>query len=351
MPLVLLPHIPDDAGSDNESVPLPKQTKPTQVDAAPPAKGAPKSGAIPNATTRRNVPGQTTVRPQKEAKELPASDAPAGSQAQFEGERGRDDRGNNFGRGRGRGAPRGGDRGRGGRGGRGGRPERLDRRSATGITDSNKQEHQAWGGDEGKRELEAETAGLTDAAAEKINGGEATPALVEGDATPAAAEGQDATPAAPAEPEDNSQSYEDYLKARSAAGKVGGALETRKANEGQDDSQWSNGVAITKPTSGEDHYFQGSQKEKAQRQKARKEKTLLEVGFTAPRIDRGDREERSDRGGRGGARGGRGRGEGGRGRGEGRGGRGRGGAAPRGGRANGSAGVNVDDSTAFPSLS
>ena len=35
----------------------------------------------------------TTVRPQKEAKELPASDAPAGSQAQFEGERGRDDRG------------------------------------------------------------------------------------------------------------------------------------------------------------------------------------------------------------------------------------------------------------------
>ena len=128
------------------------------------------------------------------------------------------------------------------------------------LSDSNKQEHQAWGGDEGKRELEAETAGLTDAAAEKINGGEATPALVGGDATPAAAEGQDATPAAPAEPEDNSQSYEDYLKARAAAGKVGGALETRKANEGQDDSQWNNGVAITKPASGEDHYFQGSQK-------------------------------------------------------------------------------------------
>lgn len=81
-----------DDGSDTEGVPLPKQTKPVQVDAAP-GKAGPKSGSIPNATTRRNVPGVTTVRPQKEAKELPPSDAPAGSQGQFEGERGRDDRG------------------------------------------------------------------------------------------------------------------------------------------------------------------------------------------------------------------------------------------------------------------
>lgn len=82
----------DDDISEGGDIALPKQSKPTQIDAAPPKSGAPKSGAINNATTRRHIPGQS-VRPQKEARELPASDAPAGSQAQFDGERGRDDRG------------------------------------------------------------------------------------------------------------------------------------------------------------------------------------------------------------------------------------------------------------------
>jgi len=340
----------EDGGSDSESVPLPKQPKPVQVDAAP-GKAGPKSGSIPNATTRRNVPGVTTVRPQKEAKELPASDAPAGSQAQFEGERGRDDRGTGFGRGRGRGAPRGEGRGRGGRGGaggRGGRSERPDRRSATGITDSAKQEHQSWGGDDGKRELEAENDGGADAAAEKTNG-TSTPAVVEGtdgaEATPAAT--TDAAPATPAEPEDNSKTYEEYLKERQAGlnSKLG-VPEGRKANEGSDESQWKDGVAITKPET--DNYYVGTQKERAAKNKVRKEKNIIEVEFQAsPRPERGQRGERGGERGRGG----RGRGEGGRGRGEGRG-RGAPRGAARGGRPNGAgANFNPDDNSAFPSLS
>lgn len=85
---------------------------------------------------------------------------------------------------------------------------------------------------------------------------------------------------------------------------------------------------------------------KQKEQKERKQKTVLETEFhtAGPRV--------SDRGERGG-RGGRGRGEG---RGAPRGaGRGRGAAGPRGGRGgartNGQQGVNLDDASAFPSLS
>lgn len=137
----------------------------------------------------------------------------------------------------------------------------MPSRTTTLHSDSAKQEHQGWGGDDGKRELEAETAAVTDAAAEK----EAT----EGDATPAA-EGETAAGAAggdkqaetPAEPEDNSKSYEEYLAERKAAGR--GILESltsaggRKANEGSDDSQWKDGVLLEKAD--DDVYFIGQQK-------------------------------------------------------------------------------------------
>jgi len=89
-PFALLSDEPD--ASDNEQQTLPKVTKPTAVDAAPKNNKPARTNPIPGATTRRSVPGQTTVRPQKEATELPASDAPAGDKAQFEGERGRDTR-------------------------------------------------------------------------------------------------------------------------------------------------------------------------------------------------------------------------------------------------------------------
>ena len=130
------------------------------------------------------------------------------------------------------------------------------------YSDSAKQEHQSWGGDDGKRELEAENDGGADAAAEKTNG-TTTPAVVEGtdgaDAPAAAA--TEATPAAPTEPEDNSKTYEEYMKERQAGlnAKLG-VPEGRKANEGSDDSQWKDGVAITKPAEGEDNYYVGAQK-------------------------------------------------------------------------------------------
>jgi len=92
-----------------------------------------------------------------------------------------------------------GNRGRGARGARpvgGNRP--MDRHSMTDRTDSHKQEHQAWGGDEGKRELNDENDGEKDAQA--AVSGVATPV---GDApsTPIAA----AQPEVEAEPEDNTK--------------------------------------------------------------------------------------------------------------------------------------------------
>lgn len=100
--------------------------------------------------------------------------------------------------------------GRGARGGRGaGRGGRLDRHSATGIqfvlldlcqadscSDSDKKEHQGWGGDEGKRELEAENEGKADAKAEASgwDTGAADGETAEGDAS--AANGDAAAPSA-----------------------------------------------------------------------------------------------------------------------------------------------------------
>lgn len=366
-----------DDGDVSDSEQVLKPSKPVAVDAAPQNT---KGESAPQPTARRSIPGHTT-KPQKELKELPASDAPAGDKDQFEGERGRDDRGTGFGRGRGRGerGARGGDRGsggerggqRGGRGSRGG--ARLDRRSQTGRTDSEKAEHQGWGGDEGKRELEAETAGVTDAAVEQGWGVEtagatdapvgqgwgadvsATPAPAENEAAPAVESAAAEPLKVQAEPEDNSKTYEEYQKEQRAAGR--GVLENlslgqRKANEGADDSQWKDGVLLSKgkATTADEAYFTSLEKAKAAKKtKERKEKTLLEVEFTAPARQGSDR---SDRGGRGGTpRGARGGGAG-RGRGD-RSPRERSAPtrAPRGGRGGAEAnGINVSDEAAFPSL-
>lgn len=110
--------------------------------------------------------------------------------------------------------------------------------------DSAKAEHQGWGGDDGKRELEAEVEGQTDAITEAKEGDEAKPAPeTNGDKTEEAA----AAPAAPAEEEDNSLTYEEYLKQKKAAPIAGvQQIQARKANEGADDSQWKDGVVHTK---------------------------------------------------------------------------------------------------------
>ncbi|KAI0271368.1 hypothetical protein BC834DRAFT_859159 [Gloeopeniophorella convolvens] len=240
------------------------------------------------------------------------------------------------GRGRGRGRGRG-DRGRGR-----GRP--FDRHSQTGKTDSDKKVHQSWGGDEGGDELKAEEGGKTDAqvegaaaatddwgAAAAAEDWGATPA--EGDAAPAAdaekgAEGRRPREREPEE-EDNTISYDQYLaQLKEAAAAAVPKLEgVREANEGDDDV-WRDAVQ-RKKSEEEDAYFVGKTKTSTKARTEKKEKVFIEIDA---RFDRPNR-------------GGRGRGTIERGRGRGRG-------APRGGRTNGSpAAVNVDDETAFPSLS
>lgn len=258
------------------------------------------------------------------------------------------------GRGRGRGGARGG-----GRGGR--RP--FDKHSATGKTDSDKKVHQGWGGDDGKAELQAETAATVDAAAEQSGGdawgAPASDAAGWGADAPADASvwdapvGETAAPATEGKPaeregrprreeeeEDNTLTLDQYLaqKKEKEAAALPEKPQARQANEGADGSLWKDAVAIQKGGE-EDAYFVGKGKSAPKARAKKEEKVYLEID---------GRFERPSRGGRG--RGdGRGRGEG-RGRGA-RGGRG----GPRGGgrQNNGStqATVNVDDETAFPSLS
>ncbi|PFH54516.1 hypothetical protein AMATHDRAFT_44375 [Amanita thiersii Skay4041] len=238
--------------------------------------------------------------------------------------------------GRGRGRGRGGDRPppRGGR-----RP--FDRHSQTGKTDSDKKIHQAWGGDDGKQELKAEEAANVDAAAEGANWGTegAQADWGAGDTAPTDIAGataeDDKTENKPRrekeEEEDNTLTLEQYLAKQRGMEPIVPKLDnTRKANEGADANIWKDVVQITKNDT-TDNYFVGKAKTAPKTRSKKEEKVFIEIDA---------RFDRPDRGGRG-----RGRGE------RGRGGRGRGGA--RGGRQNGSPTqtINVDDQTAFPSLS
>ncbi|KII93514.1 hypothetical protein PLICRDRAFT_171257 [Plicaturopsis crispa FD-325 SS-3] len=278
------------------------------------------------------------------ADDVAAADAPAEGNRKFEGE----------GRGRGRGGRgRGGARGAGGGGGRG-RP--FDRQSQTGKTDSDKKLHNGWGGEDPVQELQAEVAAETDANAEAAApDGDAWGAPAGGDSAAWAAPAGDADAAAPAaedgekrgrrerepEEEDNTLTLEQYL-AQKKDESVVPKLEARKANEGAED--WKDVTPLAKGAEAE--YFAGKAKSAPKPRVKKEEKVFLEIDAHFERPSRGP-----PRGGRGGERGGRGGDRGGRGtRGDRGAGRGRG--APR-GRAgnNGAANVNVDDETAFPSLS
>lgn len=117
------------------------------------------------------------------------------------------------------------------------------------FRDSDKAEAAGWGGEDGKKELLAEEAGVADAA------GEATPA---GAATPL----ESATPAyiPEVEEEDNTQTYDEYLAAQ-AANKIsiGSLPEARAANEGADDSQWKVSTVLGKKGETQDEWWVGSQ--------------------------------------------------------------------------------------------
>ncbi|KAI0480226.1 hypothetical protein GGR56DRAFT_625134 [Xylariaceae sp. FL0804] len=246
-----------------------------------------------------------------------------------------------------RGGPRGG-RGARGRGGRGARFTRdLDDRHAKGVASgSDKQAAQSWGPAEGEAEQKDEQAGEE---------------MAQTELKEATAEDAEDANATPAEPEDKSVSYADYL-AQQAEKKLalGENLEIRKPNEGSKaDKKWANAKPL--PKEGDEDYFAGSGG-KAKRERERKTKQVIDIDqrYIEPASTRGGgRGGRGDGGrGRGGPRGegrgggrGDGRGEGrGRGRGDFRGGDFRGGR-PAGGRGeNANANINTKDESAFPSL-
>ncbi|KAF9455834.1 hypothetical protein BDZ94DRAFT_1286004 [Collybia nuda] len=332
---------------------VPSSTPPPAAAATPPAPPPPSRGSHkprggPAARGGKYYPrgGPAKSAPKDANPNQNGVDEPAPA----EGQRRFDNRG------RGRGGPRGGSA----RGGR--RP--FDRHSQTGKTDSDKKIQQSWGGADGNTELKNEVDATVDAAAEGASndwaadaapsndwGAPDTAAAADAWAAPttgdAPAEGDkpEARPRREREPEeeDNTLTLEQYLaqqkEKESAIPKLEG---TRQANEGADANIWKDVVPLQKEE--EDAYFVGKvcsfhsllfQSKSAPKVRAKKEeKVFLEIEARFDRPDRGGR----GRGGRGGDRGGdRARG----------GTRGRGG--PRGGRQ--APAVNVDDTTAFPSLS
>ncbi|KAM0263054.1 hypothetical protein ACHAQJ_001433 [Trichoderma viride] len=224
-------------------------------------------------------------------------------------------------------APRGGQgaRVRGGRGGRYPR-DRDDRHThkSGATTGSDKQAAQSWGATEGNAELKDEQAGEAIAETEKK----------EDQAENAAAE-------EPAEPEDKSISYTDYL-AQQAEKKAAleSEIQIRAPNEGSKlDKKWADAKPLEKE---ENVYFAGSGGKK-QRERERKVKQTVDFDprFVEPERTRGG----GRGGGRGGPRGGRGGEHAGRGGEQ----RGRGGNF-RGGRGGQGASINTKDESAFPSL-
>lgn len=140
-------------------------------------------------------------------------------------------------------------------------------------SDTDKKVNQGWGADEGTAELQAETAGETDAQVEATGttteagwGGEAADADAWGTpAEGAAATGETAAteekaegrPRREVEEEDNTLTLEEYLKQQKEKElEVVPKLETRKANEG-DDSIWKDAVPLSKKDEEDAAYFVG----------------------------------------------------------------------------------------------
>ncbi|KAG1864154.1 hypothetical protein DFJ58DRAFT_772866 [Suillus subalutaceus] len=232
--------------------------------------------------------------------------------------------------GRGRGRGRGGDRG----GDRGGRGRPFDRHSQTGKTDSDKKVHNSWGGDDGETERKVEEAATNDALAENTNAASGLNDWA-GGAAETPADDWAATTDAP---------KDDWAAPPAAEGgekpQSGEKRERRGDREEEEDNTLTfDQYPRTTAREGKRTCPQAKSAPKARTKKEEKVFIEIEARFERP--------SRGGRGGRGGDRGGgeRSRGE----RGRGRGGRGRGGA--NGYSAPTSSAVNVDDETAFPSLS
>ncbi|KAF8314226.1 hypothetical protein DL93DRAFT_1092682 [Clavulina sp. PMI_390] len=220
-------------------------------------------------------------------------------------------------------------------------------------SDTEKATNQGWGAETGAAELNAETQGAVDASTEAADasgwGGAAanasdwdTPAA-DGDAAPKDApegEARRRRREEEEEEEDNTLTFEQYMKQRSGEESALPKLEGTRAI---DKKEWKDAVQLLKE---ETEYFAGKAKA-APKAKEKKEKVIIPIDLPPParefrgRGGRGGPRGGGDRGGRGGERGSRGRGGP---RGGGRGGYGGGRGAPR-------ADVDVDDQSAFPSLS
>ncbi|KAF5377474.1 hypothetical protein D9615_005364 [Tricholomella constricta] len=317
---------------DAEGASRPSSPAPIPAAQAPPAPPVPARGNLkprggPAARGGKyyarggaNKPAPKDSNPNQNGVEEPV---PVEGQRRFE----------NRGRGRGaRGVPRGGRR-------------PFDKHSQTGKTDSDKKIQQSWGGADGNTELKNEQDATVDAAAESNEwAADSAPAAdwgtpaADADAAPAA-EGDKAEsrPRREREPEeeDNTLTLDQYLAQQKEKETVIPKLEgTRRANEGADANIWKDVVPLEKVE--EDAYFVGKTKNAPKARTKKEEKVFLEIEARFERPDRGGR----GRGGRGGDRGGD----------RARGGRGRGGGirSPRQATA---PVVNVDDQTAFPSLS
>ncbi|GAB7345012.1 hypothetical protein MBLNU457_3433t2 [Dothideomycetes sp. NU457] len=229
--------------------------------------------------------------------------------------------------------------GYGARGMRGTRTARDDRHSRTGIAEHEKQAAKGWGPETGEGEFDTEKEGLADARAEERDG-------IIADDTPVDENGVSADQL-PAEPEDKTKSYEQYLaeQLEKKAALNDRPLETRKANEGAS-KKFPEGKAFTREY---EDFVSGAAKAARQRERKSNKQTLDIDQAWVEQQDTG----RGERGPRGGGRG-RGEGRGGRGRGEGRGRGDRG--VPRGDRVaraagrGGAGGPNITDDSAFPSL-
>ncbi|KAK5682845.1 hypothetical protein LTR17_027350 [Elasticomyces elasticus] len=284
-------------------------------------------------------------------------------------------------RGDGEGGFRGGRGDRGSRGGRGGRGRgdyrsargpRDDRTNHSGIQEHEKQAAHGWGAETGEGEWADEKAGEAIAQAEVKEEPGFTPDTGAGD--PAFSNGPEGITkeedVAPAEPEDNTKSYDQYLAdlAEKRLALSGNTTQTRKPNEGSK-QKFPEGKAFARNPESENFIAAAAGKAKKTKETKEKDIVALEGQYYAPVEQEGGRggsrggRGRGDRGSRGGDRGGRGGGfRGDRGdRGEGRGGRGRGGfrgdrggdRGGFGGRSEGAGsrgGFNANDETSFPSL-
>lgn len=250
-------------------------------DVAAAKAAAPAAAAQP----QRNIPGAGNQR-RGGARNGAARVAPSADAA--EGEQQKDPRG---------GRPRNGEsRGRGGRGrGRGApRGRAFDRHSQTDRVDSQKAVSQAWGGEDGKKELDVEQKAEADAKAEGAEAAVATPA-------------EEKAP----EEEDKTLTLDQYLAAQ-ANKKLN--IESKTPREVSDDSAYAK---FAKHEKQEEEYFASTKTQKT-KSRTHKEKQILEIEqtFNQPAV------QRSSRGGNRGA--GRGRGN--------------------------NASVNLADKNAFPSL-